>query len=76
MRRGEVLGREKMGPTEGVSSARQSRAQAQSISEQMASSVMTARTKQRDSMWLRNRPSISGLWGVTLKTRHTSPFTY
>lgn len=53
-----VLGRGKMGKATDVSSARQSRAQSQSISEQMASLVMTTRNGRRDSMSLRNNPSI------------------
>lgn len=65
-----VPGRGKMEKAEDVRSARQSRAQTQGVSEQMASLVMTARNGQRDSMSLRSKPSTSGLGGITLKTRH------
>lgn len=71
-----VLGRGKMGTAADGSSAEQSWAQTQSISEQMASLVMTARSGPRDSMSLRNSPSSSGLWGIPWKTKHASPFTY
>lgn len=71
-----VLGRGKMGTAADGSSAEQSWAQTQSISEQMASLVMTARSGPRDSMSLRNSPSSSGLWGIPWKTKQASPFTY
>lgn len=63
-----------MEKAEDVSCARQSWAQNQCISEQMASLVVTARNGAADSMPLGNKPSISGLWGIALKTKCTSPF--
>lgn len=60
---------------EDASSARQSRAQAQGISEQMASLVMTARTEHRDSVWLRNKLPLGTLGNYFKNKTHKLSLT-